>query len=111
MKTRVNRDRRAMCLIAARIYRAFLLHFRAGMYKRNTTLALVLVTLVATGCGSAGGAGDFNLISIEEEWQLGAQLSQDPPAGCAGGGGYRLSSAATSRVAFAFLNDTRLTVG
>ncbi|HEV7765284.1 MAG TPA: M48 family metallopeptidase [Thermoanaerobaculia bacterium] len=47
------------------------------MYKRNTTLALVLVTFVAAGCGSTGGGGDFNLISIEEEWQLGAQLSQD----------------------------------
>jgi predicted Zn-dependent protease len=32
--------------------------------------------LLATGCGSGGG-GDFNLISIEEEWQLGAQLSQE----------------------------------
>lgn len=32
--------------------------------------------LLAFGCGS-GGAGDFNLISIEEEWQLGQQLSQD----------------------------------
>lgn len=31
---------------------------------------------LALGCGS-GGAGDFNLISIEEEWQLGQQLSQD----------------------------------
>lgn len=47
------------------------------MYRRNATLALVLVTFGAIGCGSTGGAGDFNLISIEEEWQLGAQLSQD----------------------------------
>ncbi len=47
------------------------------MYKRNTALAVVLASLLATGCGSSGGAGDFNLISIEEEWQLGAQLSQD----------------------------------
>ncbi|MDP9193992.1 MAG: M48 family metallopeptidase [Acidobacteriota bacterium] len=49
------------------------------MYKRNTTLALALVlaSLFAAGCGSTGGGGDFNLISIEEEWQLGNQLSQD----------------------------------
>ncbi|MFL6247529.1 MAG: M48 family metallopeptidase [Thermoanaerobaculia bacterium] len=57
--------------------RAFLLHFRGGMYKRNTFFAVVLASLMAAGCGSAGGAGDFNLISIEEEWQLGNQLSQD----------------------------------
>ncbi|HUP46270.1 MAG TPA: M48 family metallopeptidase [Thermoanaerobaculia bacterium] len=30
--------------------------------------------VLALGCGSGG---DFNLISIEEEWQLGQQLSQD----------------------------------
>jgi predicted Zn-dependent protease len=47
------------------------------MYKRNTIFAVVLASLLAAGCGSGGGAGDFNLISIEEEWQLGAQLSQD----------------------------------
>lgn len=45
------------------------------MYKRNT-LIVVLAMLLAAGCGSGGG-GDFNLISIEEEWQLGQQLSQD----------------------------------
>jgi len=45
------------------------------MNKRNTSLiAVVLATVLATGCGSGGG---FNLISIEEEWQLGAQLSQE----------------------------------
>ena len=47
------------------------------MYKRSSTLAVALATLLAIGCGSGGGAGDFNLISIEEEWQLGQQLSQD----------------------------------
>ena len=57
--------------------RAFLLQYCAGMYKRNTALAVVLASLLAAGCGSSGGAGDFNLISIEEEWQLGNQLSQD----------------------------------
>ena len=46
------------------------------MYKHHrSTLALVLVGFLAAGCGSAGGGGDFNLISIEEEWQLGQQLS------------------------------------
>lgn len=45
------------------------------MNKRNTSLiALVLATVLTAGCGSGGG---FNLISVEEEWQLGAQLSQD----------------------------------
>lgn len=45
------------------------------MIKRNTSVALVLVTFLAVGCGSGGG--NFNLISIEEEWQLGQQLSQE----------------------------------
>lgn len=47
------------------------------MYKRNALIAVVLASLLAAGCGSAGGGGDFNLISIEEEWQLGTQLAQD----------------------------------
>ena len=44
--------------------------------RSTSTLAVLLLALMAAGCGSGGG-GDFNLISIEEEWQLGAQLSQD----------------------------------
>lgn len=56
---------------------AFLLHAREGMYRRSTTLAVALAALLAVSCGSTGGAGDFNLISIEDEWKLGAQLSQD----------------------------------
>lgn len=47
------------------------------MYRSNATLAVALAALLAISCGSGGGAGDFNLISIEEEWQLGEQLSQD----------------------------------
>jgi predicted Zn-dependent protease len=47
------------------------------MIKRSSSLAVVLVAFLALSCGSAGGGGDFNLISIEEEWQLGQQLSQD----------------------------------
>lgn len=37
--------------------------------------ALLLVFLVS-GCGT-GGLGDFNIISVEEEWRLGEQLSRD----------------------------------
>ena len=44
--------------------------------QHRRTLAFALVTFLAAGCGSGGG-GDFNLISIEEEWQLGRQLSQE----------------------------------
>lgn len=46
------------------------------MNRRGTPLiALALAALLATSnCGSGGG---FNLISLEEEWQLGQQLSQD----------------------------------
>jgi beta-barrel assembly-enhancing protease len=47
------------------------------MMKRSTTaLAVALATLLTAACGSGGG-GDFNLISIEEEWQLGKQLATD----------------------------------
>ncbi|HVT44356.1 MAG TPA: M48 family metallopeptidase [Thermoanaerobaculia bacterium] len=35
---------------------------------------LVMVLLLVGGCGSSGG---FNLVSIEEEWQLGNQLAAD----------------------------------
>lgn len=46
------------------------------MYKRSiASLAVVLALIGSAGCGSGGG--NFNLISLEEEWQLGAQLSQD----------------------------------
>jgi predicted Zn-dependent protease len=46
------------------------------MWKRSSVAVLLLSVVFATGCGS-GGASNFNLISIEEEWQLGAQLSQE----------------------------------
>jgi predicted Zn-dependent protease len=40
--------------------------------------AVLAVMLLATGCASSGvNTGDFNLISIEEEWQLGQQLERD----------------------------------
>ena len=48
------------------------------MTKHKFSLAVALATILAIGCGSGGaGGGDFNLISIEEEWELGRQLSQD----------------------------------
>lgn len=45
--------------------------------QRKRFLSVVLVTFMAVGCGSGGAGGDFNLISLEEEWQLGQQLSQE----------------------------------
>lgn len=45
--------------------------------QHRSTLAVVLAALLTAGCGSGGGGGDFNLISLEEEWQLGNQLSQE----------------------------------
>ncbi|HEX7151299.1 MAG TPA: M48 family metallopeptidase [Thermoanaerobaculia bacterium] len=45
-------------------------------HRRFSAIALVaLLSLGTFGCGGSGG--NFNLISIEEEWQLGQQLSQD----------------------------------
>jgi predicted Zn-dependent protease len=41
---------------------------------KKSRLALSFLLVFALSCGSGG---DFNLISIEEEWQLGAQLAQD----------------------------------
>jgi beta-barrel assembly-enhancing protease len=43
----------------------------------SAAIVVALVSVLAGGCGSGGGAKNFNLISIEEEWQLGQQLSQD----------------------------------
>ena len=37
----------------------------------------LLLTLAVAGCGSGGGLGDLNLISLEQEWQMGQQLSQE----------------------------------
>ena len=46
---------------------------------RFGVLFLVLVLLVAAGgCATSGvNQGDFNIVSIEEEWQLGQQLEAD----------------------------------
>jgi len=43
----------------------------------STAIVVALASILAAGCGSGGGAQNFNLISIEEEWQLGQRLSQD----------------------------------
>ena len=50
------------------------------MRIRSTALAssVALVSLLALSCATSGvNSGDFNLISLDEEWQLGAQLERD----------------------------------
>lgn len=42
---------------------------------RRSNLALIPLVLLLAACASGGGG--FNLISIEEEWQLGARLARD----------------------------------
>lgn len=42
--------------------------------KQARVVLATLTVLLTLSCGSGGG---FNLISIEEEWQLGAQLARD----------------------------------
>ncbi|CAN5887558.1 M48 family metallopeptidase [soil metagenome] len=45
---------------------------------RPRQLCVVLVASSAVACASSGvNKGDFNLVSYQEEWQLGAQLEQD----------------------------------
>lgn len=46
------------------------------MKRATITLAAVLAVLLSAGCGSSSGGG-FNLVSLEEEWQLGNQLAAD----------------------------------
>lgn len=48
------------------------------MKHQHSSIAVALVALLTLSCGSGGsGGGDFNLISLEEEWQLGRQLATD----------------------------------
>ncbi|MFN2383542.1 MAG: M48 family metallopeptidase [Gemmatimonadota bacterium] len=60
-----------------------IMHFishRPGFWRRLRTagLAVTTVTLTAFACASSGvNKGDFNLVSYQEEWQLGAQLERD----------------------------------
>ncbi len=45
---------------------------------RYTSFVTALLILLVTGCATSGvNRGDVNLVSLEEEWQLGAQLEQD----------------------------------
>ena len=45
---------------------------------QSTTLLLTLVGFGLGGCATTGvNSGDFNLVSLEEEWQLGQQLERD----------------------------------
>lgn len=46
-------------------------------FRLSALAAVVAATL--SGCGSGGGlgGGDFNLISLEDEWRLGAQIAAD----------------------------------
>ena len=45
---------------------------------RRNFVFVALVAIVGAGCASAGvNKGDFNLMSYQEEWALGAQLEQD----------------------------------
>jgi predicted Zn-dependent protease len=43
--------------------------------KTASRFLVTLTIVLSMGCGGSGG--NFNLISLEEEWQLGQQLSQD----------------------------------
>jgi beta-barrel assembly-enhancing protease len=46
--------------------------------RRPRQILLILAAMTAAACASSGvNKGDFNLISYQEEWQLGAQLEQD----------------------------------
>ena len=50
------------------------LHFSRSMKKQHKALAISFAVVLTLSCGSGG---NFNLISIEEEWALGNQLAQD----------------------------------
>lgn len=48
------------------------------MTTKNTMATLAVAVLFALSCATTGvNRGDFNLISLEEEWQIGAQLERD----------------------------------
>ncbi len=54
------------------------LHASSFQRLRAATLAVLAGVLVAYACASSGvNKGDFNLVSYQEEWQLGAELEQD----------------------------------
>lgn len=45
--------------------------------SRFSLVMTVLLMVAVSGCGTGLGLGGFNLISLEEEWQMGAQLEQE----------------------------------
>src|SRR5688572_28297730 len=49
------------------------------MNRRHLLQIVPMIALASmiSGCGSGGGLGNFNLMSLEEEWRLGQQLSQN----------------------------------
>ena len=53
-------------------------HQRSFFSWQRLVPALLLLLFMLTGCATTGvNRGDVNLISMEEEWQLGNQLEQD----------------------------------
>lgn len=44
--------------------------------RSSLLVSMMLSLLLASGCGS-GGDGGFNVVSLDEEWKLGAQLAAD----------------------------------
>jgi predicted Zn-dependent protease len=45
------------------------------MLKRTSFLAVILVGVLATGCGSGGLGASGNSVSLDQEWQLGNQMA------------------------------------
>ena len=47
-------------------------------FLRSSFLLFALISLGLAGCATTGvNSGDFNLVSLDEEWQLGQQLERD----------------------------------
>lgn len=44
---------------------------------KSARLIIIFAILVTLGCGSTSTTPHFNMISVEDEWQLGAQMSHD----------------------------------
>lgn len=44
----------------------------------STLIALAAIAALAVACATSGvNRGDFNVVSIEEEWELGSKLAAD----------------------------------
>lgn len=51
---------------------------RTALVRASAILGLLATALTLATCASSGvNKGDFNMVSYEEEWQLGAQLKRD----------------------------------